>query len=200
MDKIQLAKWKQELESELVEVEKQLTEIEKKRSVLKTQLGAVTTLLSPAEQMQVIEEYDTTDYKASFITELKMKGWSVQKQGGNNSNYIAKRSGYGAILWVKFSELSKVTGNYWFGVNPEHLENKNGGVVLLLGNHQQYVCLPFTKLHEMLEGSKNTKTGQKFQVKQKSGRVELQPAGLGGKWIDITPYLNGDGLKKIGIN
>ncbi|MFC1910961.1 hypothetical protein ACFLXC_06800, partial [Chloroflexota bacterium] len=126
--------------------------------------------------------------------------WSVGKHGGRTNNYIANRSGQSVELWIKFSKLSEISGQYWFGVNPAHLENRNGGVVLLLGTHQQYICLPFSKLREMLEGSKNTKTGQKFQVKQKIGQTELQPAGIGGKWIDVTSYLNGEGLKRIGIN
>jgi hypothetical protein len=200
MDRTQLDKWKEELESELAIVEKQLAEMEKKRAVLKTKLGAVGTLLSPMENVTVPPDYDGKDPVGEFIVDLKTKGWSFEREGGKTNIYIANRGGNSVGLWIKFSKLSEVTGNYWFGVNPDLLKNKDGGVILLLGTHQQYVCISFTKLHELLEGSKNTKTGQKFQIRQKGGRVELQPAGFGGKWIDVTSYLNGEGLKKIGIN
>lgn len=200
MDKTQLAKWKGEMEMQLAEVEKQLTVIEKERAVLKAKLGAVTTLLSPTEEITAIENYEVRDPVGAFIADLKVNGWSVGKHGGKTKRYDANRGGQSVELWIKFSKLHEVLGRYWFGVNPAHLENRNGGVILLLGTHKKYICLPFTKLHEMLKGSKNTPTGQKFLVRQKSGQVELQPAGTGGKWINVTLYLNGEGLKKIGIN
>ena len=200
MDKTQLAKWKREMEMQLAEVEKQLTVIERKRAVLKAKLGAVTTLLSPTEEITAIENYEVRDPVGAFIADLKVNGWSVGKHGGKAKRYDANRGGQSVELWIKFSKLSEVSGRYWFGVNPAHLENKYGGVILLLGTHKKYICLPFTKLHEMLEGSKNTAIGQKFLVRQKSGQVELQPAGIGGKWINVSSYLNGEGLKRIGIN
>lgn len=203
MDKMQLAKWKREMEMQLAEVEKQLTVIEKKRAVLKAQLGAVTTLLSPTEGITAIENYEVRDHVGAFIAELKVNGWSVCKRGGRGvrgNHYGANRGGQNVDLWIKFSKLSEGSGRCWFGVNPAHLEKRNGGVILLLGTHQQYICLPFTKLREMLEGSKDTITGKKFLVRQKSGQVELQPTGTGGKWINVTSYLNEEGLKRIGIN
>lgn len=204
MDKVQLAKWKRELEMQLAEVEKQLTVIEKKRAVLKAQLAAVTTLLSPTEEITAIENYEVRDPVGAFIADLKVDGWSVWKHEGHGvrtNHYGANRGGQSVELWIKFSKLSEVSRRYWFGVDPAYLENRNGGVILLLGTHKKYICLPFTKLHEMLEGSKNTRSGQKlFEVRQKSGQVELQPAGTGGKWINVTSYLNGEGLKIIGIN
>ena len=201
MDKTQLAKWKREIEMQLAEVEKQLTVIEKKRAVLKAQLGAVTTLLSPTEEITAIENYEVRDPVGAFIADLKVNGWSVGKHGGKAKRYDANRGGQSVELWIKFSKLHEVLGRYWFGVNPAHLENRNGGVILLLGTHKKYICLPFTKLHEMLEGSKNTQAGQKeFLVRQEGGQVELQPAGTGGKWINVTSYLNGGGLKRIGID
>lgn len=201
MDKTQLAKWKRDIEMQLAEVEKQLTVIERKRAVLKAKLGAVTTLLSPTEEITAIENYEVRDPVGEFIADLKVNGWSVWKHGGHGvraNHYDASRGGQSVELWIKFSKLSEVSGRYWFGMNPVHLENRNGGVILLLGTHKKYICLPFTKLHEMLEGSKITPTGQKFLVRQKSGQVELQPAG--GKWIQVTSYLNEEGLKRIGIN
>jgi hypothetical protein len=200
MDKIALAKWKTEMESELAEVEKQLFDLESKRAVLKVELGAVVTLLSPTEQVQVRNKYEVRDPVGEFIATLKGKGWSVENHGGKIKNYVANRGGHSVDLWIKFSKRSEVSGQYWFGINPDRLENKNGGVILLLGTHQQYICLPFINLLEMLEGSKNTVTGQKFQVRQNNGQVELQPAGIGGKWINVTPYYAEEGLERIGIN
>lgn len=200
MDKIALARWKTEMESELAEVEKQLSNIERRRAVLKAQLVAVITLLSPTEQVQAPEKYEVRDPVGEFTANLKGQGWSVENHGGKTRNYIANRGGHSVDIWIKFSKRSEVSGKYWFGVNPDRLQNKNGGVILLLGTHEQYVCLPFIKLLEMLEGSKNTITGQKFLVRQNSGQVELQPAGVGGKWINVTAYCGNEGLEKIGIN
>ncbi len=201
MDNTQLAKWKREMEMQLAEVEKQLTGIEKERAALKAKLGAVTTLLSPAEEITAIENYEARDLIGAFIADLKVNGWSVGKHGGKIRSYDANRGGQSVELWIIFSKLHEVSERYWFGVNPDHLENRNGGVILLLGTHKKYICLPFTKLQEILEGSKNTRAGHKlFHVRQKSGQVELQPAGIGGKWINVTAYLNGEGLKRIGIN
>jgi hypothetical protein len=200
MDKMQLAKWKREMEMQLTEVEKQITVLEKKRVVVKAKLGAVTTLLSPTEGITAIENYEVRDPVGAFIGDLKVNGWSVWKHGARGNHYGVNRGGQNVDLWIKFSKLSEVSGRYWFGVNPAYLENRNGGVILLLGTYQQYICLPFTKLREMLEGSKNTITGQKFVVRRESEKVELQPAGTGGKWINVTPYFNGEGLKAIGIN
>ena len=200
MDKTQLAKLKREIQMQLAEVEKQLAVIERKRAVLKARLGAVTTLLSPTEEITGIENYEVRDPVGEFIADLKMNGWSVWKRGGHGiraNQYDVNRGGQNAELWIKFSKLSEASGRYWFGVNPVHLENRNGWVVLLLGTHKKYICLPFTKLHGMLEGSKITPTGQKFLVREKSGQVELQPGG--GKWVNATSYLDGEGLKRIGI-
>jgi len=204
MDKTQLAKWKGELEMQLAEVEKQLTVIEKKRAVLKAKVAAVTILLSPTEEITAIENYEVRDPVGAFIADLKMNGWSVWKHEGHGvrtNRYDASRGGQSVELLIKFSKLSEVSGRYWFGVNPDHLENRNGGVILLLGTHKKYICLPFNKLHEMLEGSRKTRSGQKlFEIRQKSEQVELQPAGTGGKWINVTSYLNREGLKRVGIN
>lgn len=200
MDKITLNRWKTELESELTEVEKQLSALELKRAGLKAKLAAFATLLSPTEQLPIREKHEVRDPVGEFIANLKEKGWSVENHGGRANNCVAIRGGHRVDLWIKFSKLSEVSGKYWFGVNPDRLKNESGGVILLLGTHQHYVCLPFIKLFEMLEGSKNTVTGQKFQVRQNNGKVELQPAGIGGKWINVTPYYNGEGLEKIGIS
>ncbi len=200
MDKTQLSKWKEEIEMQLAEVEKKLTVIEKERSALKAKLGAIITLISPTEELNAIENYEMKDLVGAFIEDLKMNGWSVRKHGGRIRSYDANRGGQSFELWIIFSKFHEGGERYWFGVNPDHLGNRNGGVILLLGTHNKYICLPFDKLRDMLEGSKNTITGKKFLVRQKNGEVELQPAGIGGKWINVTEYLNEEGLKKIGIN
>lgn len=199
MDNEQLIKWKKEMESELAEVEKQLSDIEKRRMVLKSKIKAVETLLSPAEQISKFDNYSLRDPVNEFISSLQANGWSIEKLKGKGNNYLVSKGTTRINLWTKFSKLSDITGQYWFGVNPAYLNNENGGIVLILGTHDQYICMPFKKLRDMLEGSKNTKTGQKFQVREKNGRIELQPAGIGGDWIDVTQYTNRKGLERIGL-
>ena len=205
-----LAKRKTELESQQAEVEKQLSYLERKRMEIKEQLIAVGILLhlpiNLPNQGQVPEKNDVRntmgelDELGEFMLALRAKGWFIEEHGRKPRIYLCNRGGKTVELWLKFSKRHEASGQYWFGLNADRLENKSGGVILLLDTHEHYVCLPFLKLREILEGAKNTETGQKFQIRQNGGQVELQPTGSNRKWFNVSSYYNGEGLQKIGIN
>ena len=95
-------------------------------------------------------------------------------------------------MWIKFSKLHETTGQYWFGISPGSLQskvNQKGGVILLLGNANHYLCLPFSKLYDLLQGATETETGQKFQIYEDSIKFSILPGGT-NNWIDISKYYN----------
>jgi hypothetical protein len=205
VDKTLLRKWQSELEANLVSVEKQLSGLEIERQKIRAQLGALATLL-PATEGEIINQAShvaTTseaDSMSDFLSNLKKEGWSIIPKSKRQS-YIASRKGQSVNLWFKFSRLHEFIGRYWFGINPKTLEEmskEKGGVILLLGTSSRYFCFTFTQLQRLLNGATETRTGQKFHIREHQGRWELLPAGT-GEWTDITRFYGTQGLREIGL-
>ena len=66
----------------------------------------------------------------------------------------------------------------------------------MLGSSDSYLCFPFSRLLELLEGATETKTGQKFQIQEKGGQYSMQPGGT-NKWIEVSTFHKS--LDSIGI-
>ncbi|MFC1933170.1 hypothetical protein ACFLXU_06065 [Chloroflexota bacterium] len=207
MDKEVLIKWKSELETNLANLEKRLSELELERWKIREQLGAVATLLSTTDGGGITKQGGSitllteSDAIAGFFSSLKGQGWSIAHKGGRLSRYIASRGDQRTNLWIKFSMYHEAVDSYWFGIGPEHLEsltNENGGVILLLGTSNRYICFPFAKLRELLRGATKAKTGQKFKVWERGEQVRLLPAGT-GEWTDITRFYGTQGLQEISL-
>jgi len=200
-----LFKWKSDLEAKLAEIEEQISALESERRRVREQLGAMSTLLSTTEGREVIESGSSNmgltevDAIADFLSSLKGKGWSITRRSGRLNSYRVSRGGQTATLWIKFSMYHQAVDSYWFGIGPENLEsltNEGGGVILLLGTSDRYLCFPFTQLQELLRGATKAKTGQKFKVRERKGQIQLQPAGT-GEWIDVSSFFSSGDLRKI---
>jgi hypothetical protein len=205
MDKLMLTKWKSELEGQLNELEKNISTMQLERTKIVDQLGAVAKLLytiggeKPAEVLH-FKNQGEAEATAEFMGEIKRLGWSVQRRQGRTKTYVVSSGNQSIEIWFKFSICHEATGQYWLGINPDDLKSraiKKGGVILLLGASDRYLCFSFPKLLEVLEGATDTKTGRKFQIRENSNQFFLQPAGT-NKWIDVSSFYKN--LGKVYLN
>jgi hypothetical protein len=205
MDEIVLSKWKAELEIQLGELEKKISTLQIERTKTVEQLGAVVKLLSSTGEGKIVEvtpfknqgEAETT---TEFMHEITRRGWSVQKRRGRTKTYAISSGNQSLEIWLKFSVCHEMTGQYWFGISADDLKSrdiKRGGVILLLGASDRYLCFSFPKLFEVLEGATDTKTGRKFQIRENGNQLYLQPAGT-NKWIDVSSFYKN--LSKVNLN
>ena len=164
---------------------------------LQDQLGAVVKLLSTMKIGGTIEEQQfknqgEAEATTGFLSGIERRGWSIGYKRGRTKTYWVSQRGQSVEMWLKFSACHEATGKYWFGIASEDLESRSsqeGGVVLMLGASNRYLCFPFAKLLELLRGATKTRTGQKFQVREESGRFAIQPGGT-NKWIDVSSSYN----------
>ena len=202
MDKEILLKWKPELEANLADLERQISQLNTERVKIQSQLAAVGTLLSATGKVMANQTISTEpDATSNFLSSLKMRGWSISYTHKRANIHIASRMGESINLWTKFSRHHERPDGYWFGITPDSLAvmiNEKGGVALLLGTPNDYVCFSFKKLQELLHGATPAKTGQKFYIRKRGGKVELLPIGT-DQWIDVSPFVGTDGLKGIGL-
>ncbi len=204
MDKSMLIKWKSELETQLSELEKKIATSQLERTKVVDQVGAVSRLLSSMnvggtpEKLHLKSQSEAA-VTTEFLSKLEQSGWSVEHRHGRTNIYGASRGGDSVEIWIKFSVCHEATGKYWFGISPDGLKYKasqKGGVVLMLGVSDRYLCFPFSKLYELLKGATETRTGQKFQIQEKSSQFSIQPGGT-NNWIDVSASYND--LSSIGL-
>ncbi len=205
MDSEALIKWKTELEAKLANTERQLSELGSEREKIRSQLGAIATLLPSIEgrtinQILPIATASEADSMSDFLSNLKKEGWSIIRKSKRQS-YIASRKGQSVSLWLKFSRFHENFGRYWLGINPKTLEQmskEKGGVILLAETSSRYFCFTFAQLRRLLNGATETPTGQKFHIRGRNGLWELLPVGT-GEWTDITRFYGTQGLREIGL-
>ena len=205
MNEALLTQWRNDLESQLSELEKKISTLQLERNKINTQLGAVVKLLSTINTEKTIEEpkfknQGESEATIEFISRLERLGWSVDHIQGRTKTYEVSRGDKRVELWLKFSVCNDPTGRYWFGIAPEDLNarrSRKGGVIILLGASDRYLCFPFAKLLELLNGSTNTRTGQKFHILEKSGHFSMLPVGT-GEWIEVSSYYGN--LSIIGLD
>lgn len=202
MDKEMLLKWKPELETNLAETEKKISQLDKERVEIQSQLAAIQTLISSGGKSISSTTISTeAEATSNFLSSLKTRGWSISSTHKRPNIYVASRMSESIKLWIKFSSQEERTGQYWFGITPDSLAvmtGERGGIVLLLGTPNDYICFPFKQLQALLNGATKAKTGQKFNIRKRGNIVEFLPTGT-GQWIDITQFVADDGLNSIGL-
>jgi len=197
MDKSMLIKWKSELEAQLSELEKKIATLQLERNQVADQVGAISKLISPMTVQETPERLQSRSQgeaavTTEFLSKLERSGWSIVHGHGRTNIYGASRGGDSVEMWIKFSVCHKATGKYWFGISPDVLKSmtsQKGGVVLILGASDRYLSFPFSKLCELMKGATEARTGQKFQIEERSGRFFIQPGGT-NNWIDVSAYYN----------
>ena len=195
MDKILLTKWRSELDMQLTEIEKKISDLQLEQTKIMDQIDAIGKLLFTAggeKQTEVtyFKNQSEAETTTEFIRQIVRRGWSMKKRQGRTKMYDVSNENQSLELWLKYSICHKATDKYWFGISPDDLktrETQKGGVILLLGSSDHYLCFSFLKLKEILEGATNTKTGQKFQIREDETQLSLQPAGT-NKWIDVSTF------------
>jgi hypothetical protein len=147
------------------------------------QLSAMNTLLDPPNALQSVHvdqidqnSDDNTichmprtnqteaEAKAEFIRGIQRQGWSIARGSGKANMSRAQRGLSAVELWIKFSVCHDATEKYWFGVSPDILEGKiktRGGIILVLGNADKYLSVPFSRMAELLKEATKAKTGYK---------------------------------------
>jgi hypothetical protein len=205
MDELTLTKWKSQLEAELTELEKKSSTLEMERGKTIEQLGAVMKLLSMMKGEDYVDIPSNKSISAdkaatAFIAGLKLLGWSVSNGQGGKTIYNASRGNQNTEIQLIFSKYYEASDNYWFGIDPGSLENRSsqkGGVVIILGAMDRYLCLPFAKLLQLLKGSNKTRVGRwEFHVREKSGQFYFHP--LKTDAVNVSSFYND--LSKIGLN
>ena len=209
MDEATLLIWKSQLETDLSVLESKISSLEIEKGKIREQLGAVMKLLSsinggdhtPSTNLRQPTNKFLSSEEATmgFISNLKLKGWSINHNRGRAKIYDVSRGDQSAVVWPKFSKYSEAADHYWFGIEPEglkNLSNKRGGVILLLGQSEIYLSIPFPKLIDILDGAHIASDGNyKFHVREKDGAYLFQAAGKDP--IDVSSFFNA--LSEIGL-
>lgn len=202
MDEEMLLKWKTELETNLASLERQISQLDTERVKIQSQIKAIVTLLSPTGKAMANQTISTdADATSNFLSSLTSRGWSISSTHKRANIHICNRMGESINLWTKFSRYYERQNKYWFGITPDSLAvmvNEKGGVILLLGTPNDYVCFSFKKLQELLLEATPARTGKKFDIRKRGGKIELLPIGT-NQWVDVSLFVGANGLKGIGL-